>query len=94
MSPKRILLFQIIGFLAVSCSNTHEATEAELSLTREQAQIQAQRAISHADGSMERERAIFEIRSIETKLRQAGFNECADTFASTAHRIIFSKIQE
>ena len=38
--------------------------------------------------SMAREKAIFEIRARETRLRDAGFEECADAYIEAAGAVL------
>lgn len=52
----------------------------------------AQHAVALPAGSYERDDAILAIRAKETELRMAGFEECADSFAAAAERIILPKL--
>ncbi len=78
------LLYAIIIAGATSCSNGSDATDAELKLTREAARRHAAEVLSHPENSMEREKAILAIRARETRLRDAGFEACADAYITEA----------
>lgn len=78
------LLFGLIIAGASSCSNGSDATDAELKLTREAARRHATEALSFPENNMEREKAILAIRARETRLRDAGFEACADAYINEA----------
>lgn len=73
-------------------SDDAKSTAAELSLAVEAGARAATEAMALPAGSYERENAILSIRAKETELRMAGFEECADSFAEAAGRIILPKL--
>ena len=84
----------LIIFLAnTSCSDVGgKATPEELALAADTGRKMAEEALSYPAGSMVRENAILSIRAKETELRMAGFEACADTFASVAGKIILDNL--
>ena len=69
---------------AASCSNGSDATDAELKASHEAGRPQA--ALRLPENSMEREKAVLAIRVRETRLRDAGFESCADAYIESAAR--------
>lgn len=82
-----LLIFTIIaGVLTCACgTDTGNATPAELEAAREAGTRHGEAAAALPSQTMEREKAIFEIRARETRLRNAGFDDCADAYIEAAH---------
>lgn len=80
----------ILGVLAASCSidGVKHESEADINAAREAAKTEATKILGLPEGTMEQENAILAIRARESAIRRAGFNECADTFAAEAQRIL------
>lgn len=71
---------------AASCSNGSDATDAELKVSHEAGRRHAEAALRLPENSMEREKAVLAIRARETRLRDAGFESCADAYIESAAR--------
>ena len=90
---KYLFLIIVLSFTLVNsaCSDSGEkASPEELALAADTGRKVAEEALSYPAGSMARENAILSIRAKETELRMAGFEACADTFASVAGKIILT----
>ncbi len=91
---KRTFFIYVAAFalLATSCATgTGNATQAELDAAREAGTRHGEAAAALPSQTMQREKAIFEIRARETRLRNAGFDECADAYIEAAHQALSSK---
>lgn len=81
-----IVLLGLSAVVAAGCtSDTGNATAAEIDAAREAGTRHGQAAAALPAQTMQREKAIFEIRARETRLRNAGFDECADAYIDAAH---------
>ena len=80
MRITRLLLISSLATLASCSENSGDATVAELK--------QAQIVVNLPKNSMEREKAIFQIRARETRLRDAGFESCADAYIEAAAEVL------
>lgn len=83
MKPVGLLTF-ILLLACTACSGSSDATEAELEAATAAGRRHAEKALSYPAESMERERAVFGIRARETRLRDAGFEACADAYIESA----------
>lgn len=83
---RSIFILSII-FLA-ACSNSNEATEAELEQAADAARRDALKAVALKQSVMNCEKAIIAIRIRETELREHGFESCADTYRDVACSIL------
>lgn len=81
-----------MSILAGCYSDDAKSTAAELDMAAKAGVEAAQQAMALPPGSYERDDAILAIRAKETELRMAGFEECADSFAAAAERIILPKL--
>ena len=72
----------------LSACSSGDATEKELNASRDAGRRQAEAALTYPKESMAREKAIFEIRARETRLRDAGFEECADAYIEAAGAVL------
>lgn len=88
MRITRLLLISSLATLASCSENSGDATVAELKAAREAGRKQAQIVVNLPENSMEREKAIFQIRARETRLRDAGFESCADAYIEAAAEVL------
>ena len=80
---KIIVLFMLAAM--TGCKDvTPDANDAELEAAAEAGRQMGTEAASLPDGTMDKQRAILEIRAKETAIRDAGYPSCADTFAIEA----------
>lgn len=87
MKAARILLISLTAALS-ACSNGTNATDAELELSRNAGSEHARKVLALPENSMEREKAIFAIRARETRLRDAGYEDCADAYIHAAAGVL------
>lgn len=86
---RNIFVVIILSFLIVACGDgLPHATVAELEASTNSGYRDAINVCQTKANSMERERAILSIRARETKLRQAGYFECADAYVSAAEKVL------
>lgn len=84
-----IAIIALSILLAGGCSDgTGNATQAEIDAARDAGTRHGRAAATLPSQTMQREKAIFEIRARETRLRNAGFDDCADAYIEAAHQAI------
>lgn len=86
----KFLIYTIITISLFSCSGSgvKRASKADIAAVKEAAAVEAAKVFEHPEGSMRQEAAILSVRAKESALREAGFEECADSFAAEAKRIL------
>lgn len=84
----RPIFISLLTILASCSGNSGDATDAELKAAREAGRKQAQIVADLPENSMEREKALFQIRARETRLRDAGFESCADAYIEAAAEVL------
>lgn len=84
------LIFAILcAALLVGCAdNERHASKEDIEVAKDAARREAAKVLEAADGSMEQERLILSVRALESNIRRAGFEECADSFAAEAQRVM------
>lgn len=88
-------LFHLIAATVIitacaACSNSSNSTKAELEASRQAGRKQAEYALSQPKNSLAREKAVFAIRARETRLRDAGYLDCADAYIAAADSVLHS----
>lgn len=82
------LLTALLLFACSACSGKSDASDTELEAAAAAGRRHAEKALSYPDSSMEREKAVFGIRARETRLRDAGFEACADAYIESAAQVL------
>lgn len=85
---KSIYVICLIAIQACSQSEDRHASAEDIQVAKATAATEAKHVLELAPSSMEQEKAILSIRAHESAIRQAGFDECADSFAAEAQRIL------
>ncbi len=80
----------MLSVVAVACSGDGEkrASEADINAAKEAARTEAAKVLELSEGTMAQEKAILAVRAHESEIRMAGFEECADSFAAEAQRVM------
>ena len=87
-----IIAAVLLVLASESCSGDGEnrASASDIEAVREAARAKARIVLDLPEGSMEQENEILSIRACESAIRSAGFEECADSFAAEAQRVMES----
>lgn len=88
MMPHKLVYISVLALSLMSCSNSGDATAAEIKKTEDAATRDARIVLDAPEASMARQKAILAIRARETRLRDCGFEYCADVYISTAAEIL------
>ena len=91
----RYIFFAIIGLFAImavlkACKDDDGTSPASLAYAASCGHRDALEALQQEEGTMAREGAILAIRARETAIRDAGYEECADSYARAAEETLFS----
>lgn len=78
--------------LATGCgTESHpDSTDAEIEASILAGHRDAERALTLPENTMAREAAILDMRSRETRLRDAGRPSCADAYAEAVESVLFN----
>ncbi len=88
----KYILLTILLLLSASCSDVHrDSNDAELEFAAEAGRKSGSAAAKLPEGSMEQQKALLEIRSRESAIREAGYPSSADTFAIEADKAFWKK---
>lgn len=86
----RLTTFIFIAVVMASCTaDSSDANPAELEAAARAGREAGAFAASLPPNTMAQQEAILDIRAKETKIREAGFPSCADTFAVEAAKMLF-----
>lgn len=83
--------FLILLLLAMSCGS-RDFHDANVEAAADAGRKAAEKVLVFPEGSAEREGAIIGLRAKETEIRQAGFSEAADSFATAAGQVLLPKL--
>jgi len=82
------LIYTILLATLISCGNGSDATSNELKASEAAGRRDAEAALALPENTMERENAILKIRARETRMRDAGFESCADAYIKVVGRTL------
>lgn len=85
-----LIISSLALFILSACSDgaKNDLNKAEQAARRDVAKI-----VDAPEGSMQREKAVIAIRVRENALRQAGYNEAADRYISTAQTLLTDSLR-
>lgn len=85
-----LIISSLALFILSACSDgaNNDLNKAEQAARRDVAKV-----VDAPAGSMQREKAVIAIRVRENALRQAGYNEAADRYISTAQTLLTDSLR-
>lgn len=90
MKTISLIISSLALFILSACS---DGTNNDLNKAEQAARRDVARVVDAPEGSMQREKAVIAIRVRENALRQAGYNEAADRYISTAQTLLIDSLR-